>query len=382
MYKGVELSIMSWNWQQSDWPHFTWDRDALLLQEQEFLLSGGVLVGVAKHLSPDDWDQVRVEAMSEEAITTSEIEGEMLNRASVQSSIQRQLGLNTDSQRVPPREQGISELMVSLYRTTNQPLSVEVLFDWHRMVMAGRSDVGAVGSFRASTEPMQVISGTTYAPKVHFEAPPSSQVSKEMSRFLTWFERTSPRGPEPLPAVTRAGLAHLYFESIHPFEDGNGRIGRAIAEKALVQGLGKPIFVGLAHGMLAHHRGYYDALEAANKQNELSRWLAWFATIALEAQTSTIATVEFLVEKTKLLDHLRGRINERQTKALLRMFKEGPRGFAGGMSAGKYSTITDASSATATRDLNELVALEALTRHGELKHTRYRLRLSTASPGS
>ena len=373
---------MSWNWQQSDWPDFTWDRDALLRVEQDFLLTGGVLVGVAKHLSPDDWDEVRVNAMSEEAITTSEIEGEMLNRASVQSSIQRQLGLTTDSQRVPPREQGISELMVNLYCTTDQPLSVEVLFDWHRMVMAGRSDVGAVGSFRASAEPMQVVSGPPYAPKVHFEAPPSSQVSEEVGRFLTWFERTSPRGPEPLPAVTRAGIAHLYFESIHPFEDGNGRIGRAVAEKALVQGLGKPIFVGLARGILAHHRGYYDALEAANKQNELSRWLAWFATIALEAQTSTIATVEFLVEKTKLLDRLRGRINERQTKALLRMFKEGPRGFAGGMSAGKYSTIADTSSATATRDLNELVALEALTRQGELKHTRYRLRLATASPGT
>ena len=382
MHIRIALSIMTWNWQQPDWPHFTWDRGARLQQEQAFLLAGGVLVGVAKHLSPDDWDQVRVEAMSEEAITTSEIEGEMLNRASVQSSIQLQLGLTTDSQRVPPMEQGISELMVSLYRTIDQPLSPEVLFDWHRMVMAGRTDVGAVGSFRARTEPMQVVSGTTYAPRVHFEAPPASRVSEEMSRFLTWFERTSPRGPEPLPAVTRAGIAHLYFESIHPFEDGNGRIGRAIAEKALVQGMGKPIFVGLAHGILAHHRGYYDALEAANKQNEVSRWLAWFAATALEAQTSTIATVEFLVEKTKLLDRLRGKINERQTKSLLRMFKEGPRGFARGMSAGKYSTITDASSATATRDLNELVALEALTRHGELKHTRYRLRLSTASPGT
>ena len=200
---------MSWNWQQSDWPNFTWDRDALLRQEQDFLLSGGVLVGVAKHLSPDDWDQVRVQTMSEEAITTSEIEGEMLNRASVQSSIQHQLGLTTDSQRVSPMEQGISELMVSLYSTFDQPLAAEVLFEWHRMVMAGRSDVGAVGSFRADTEAMQVVSGATYAPKVHFEAPPSSQVSEEVDRFLTWFERTSPRGPEPLPAVTRAGIASL-----------------------------------------------------------------------------------------------------------------------------------------------------------------------------
>ncbi len=375
------VSIMTWNWQQSDWPRFTWDRDALSRQEQAFLLSGGVLVGAAKHLSPEDWDHVRVEAMSEEAMTTSEIEGEMLNRASVQSSIQRQLGLAIDSHKVLPREQGISELMVSLYSNIEQPLSAEMLFEWHRMVMAGRSDVAALGSFRTSAEPMQVVSGATYAPKVHFQAPPSTQVSGEMSQFLAWFERTSPSGAEPLSAMTRAGVAHLYFESIHPFEDGNGRIGRAIAEKALVQGLGKPIFVGLAHAILAHHRSYYEALEAANKQNEISRWLAWFAAITLEAQTSTIAMVEFLVEKTKLLDRLRGKINPRQTKALLRMFKEGTRGFVGGMSAGKYSTITAASSATATRDLNELVALEALTRHGELKQTRYRLRLASGVSG-
>lgn len=373
---------MTWNWQQSDWPHFIWNSAVLVRQEDQFLLGGGVLVGVTKHLSVEDWDQVRVEAMSEEAITTSEIEGEMLNRASVQSSIQRQLGLTTDAQRLAPKEQGIAELIVELYGTIDKPLSAEVLFGWHRMVMTGRSDLGMVGRFRTSTAPMQVVSGATYAPKVHFEAPPSSRVPEEMSRFLTWFERTAPGGVEPLPAVTRAGIAHLYFESIHPFEDGNGRIGRAIAEKALVQGLGKPIFIGLAHGILAHQRSYYEALEAANKRNELSSWLTWFASIVIESQASTMGNVEFLLGKTKLLDRLRGRVNARQTKALLRMFKEGPKGFAGGMSAGNYSTITEASPATTTRDLNELVALEVLTRHGELKHTRYKLHLAPAASGS
>ena len=199
------------------------------------MLRGGVLVGAAKHLSPEDWDQVRVEAMSEEAMTTSEIEGEMLNRASVQSSIQRQLGLATDSHKVLPREQGISELMVSLYSNIEQPLSAEMLFEWHRLVMAGRSDVAALGSFRTSAEPMQVVSGATYAPKVHFEAPPSTQVSGEMSQFLAWFERTSPSGAEPLPAMTRAGVAHLYFESIHPLktatEGSGGRLPKKLSFK-------------------------------------------------------------------------------------------------------------------------------------------------------
>lgn len=366
---------MTWNWQQSDWPHFTWNREALLRQEEQFLLGGGILVGVAKHLSDADWNQVRVEAMSEEAVTTSEIEGEMLNRASVQSSIQWQLGLSADTQRVAPKEQGISELMVNLYGTIDQPLSRETLFDWHRMVMADSRETRTIGSFRTSPEPMQVVSGAIYAPKVHFEAPPSAQVEQEMSRFLAWFIRTAPAGAEPLPAVTRAGIAHLYFESIHPFEDGNGRVGRAVSEKALVQGLGKPIFIGLAHGILAHHRSYYEALEAANKRNDISDWLAWFASIAIESQASTVARVEFILHKTKLMDRLRGRTNDRQTKALIRMFREGPKGFLGGMSAGNYSTITGASPATATRDLNELVALEALTRAGERKHTRYFLNL-------
>ena len=366
---------MTWNWQQPDWPHFTWNREALARYEDEFLLAGGVLLGMTQHLKEGDWNEIRVESMSEEAVTTSEIEGEMLNRASVQSSIQRQLGLIADTQNVAPREQGISELMVTLYGTIDEPLTAGVLFAWHRMVMAGRPDVQTVGGFRTSQEPMQVVSGAAYAPKVHFEAPPSSAVSREISRFLSWFGETRRQGVEPLPPLTRAGIAHLYFESVHPFEDGNGRIGRALAEKALVQGLGKPIFIGLAQGIHARHRSYYEALEAANKQNDVSAWLMWFAEVALAAQQGTTATVAFLIHKTKLLDRLRGKLNDRQLKALLRMLREGRKGFAGGMSAGKYGVITGASSATATRDLRELVELDALISTGERKHTRYSLKL-------
>ena len=366
---------MTWNWQQADWPHFTWDRDAMARWEDEFLLAGGVLLGMAEHLSEGDWNEVRVESMSEEAVTTSEIEGEMLNRVSVQSSIQRQLGLTADTQNIAPKEQGISELMVTLYGTINEPLTLDVLFAWHRMVLAGRPDVRSVGGFRTSQEPMQVVSGAMYAPKVHFEAPPATAVSSEISRFLAWFDQTRPEGLEPLPPLTRAGIAHLYFESIHPFEDGNGRIGRALSEKALVQGLGRPTLIGLAQGIHARHPSYYEALEAANKRNDVSDWLVWFAEVALAAQQGTTATVQFLIRKTRFLDRLRGKLNDRQLKALLRMLKEGRKGFAGGMSAGKYGIITGASSATATRDLRELVELDALTSAGEWKHTRYSLKL-------
>jgi Fic family protein len=194
-----------------------------------------------------------------------------------------------------------------------------------------------------------------------------------MKRFIAWFNRTAAEGTESLPGLTRAGIAHLYFECIHPFEDGNGRIGRALAEKALAQSLGQPTLTALAATILARRRNYYDALEAANKQTEITGWLAWFAGITIEAQRRTLAMVEFLIDKAKLFERLRGQMNERQEKALVRMFKEGPDGFKGGLSAGKYASITGASPATTTRDLADLVDKGALIRMGEFRHTRYQL---------
>jgi len=364
---------MRWNWQQPDWPKFTWNGARLALAEEKFLVGGGVFVGTVKHLREEERNQLTIEAMRAEALTTSEIEGEILNRASVQSSLQRQMGLAADHRRVAPAEQGVSEMMVSLYKTSSGPLSDTMLFEWHRMLMTGRRDLMEVGAYRTTAEPMQVVSGAMDAPKVHFEAPPSREVSFEMDGFIDWFNRTAPGGPHPLPAVTRAGMAHLYFESIHPFEDGNGRIGRAVAEKSLAQNLGQPTLIALAATILARRASYYEALEEANKRNEITNWLAWFAGITIEAQRRTLAMIDFLIAKTKLFDRLSGQLNERQKKALLRMFEEGPEGFKGGLSAGNYSTITGASPATATRDLADLTEKGALIREGERKHARYAL---------
>ena len=233
--------------------------------EEHFLVGAGVLTGVVKHLGLMDREQLTVEALGAEAVTTSEIEGEILDRASVQSSIRRQLGLATGNRRVKPAEQGIAEMMVDLYRFFAEPLSAETLFAWHRMLVKGRGDLRDLGRYRTDDEAMQVVSGAIHAPRVHFEAPPSSKVPKEMARFVRWFNRTAPTGVEPLQGLTRAGIAHLYFESIHPFEDGNGRIGRAISEKALAQCLGQPTLTALAATILGRRRAYYDALEAANR---------------------------------------------------------------------------------------------------------------------
>ena len=264
-------------------------------------------------------------------------------------------------------------MMVDSYQSFSEPLTEEMLFRWHRMVMAGRSDLRDVGRYRTTAEAMQVVSGAIYRPRVHFEAPPASRVPREMARFISWFRRTAPNGEHPLPALTRAGIAHLYFESIHPFEDGNGRIGRTIAEKSLSQSVGGPALTSLGATILARRKEYYAALERSSRQNEITNWLAWFGGVAVEAQRRTIALIEFLIDKTKLMNRLQGQLNERQEKALLRMFQEGPGEFKGGLSAGKYRAITGSSAATTTRDLADLVVNGALVREGERRHARYHL---------
>ncbi len=362
---------MLWNWQQPEWPDFTWNPGLLRRAEEQFLLGGGMFAGTFAHLGADDKNQLVIEALTTEALTTSEIEGEMLDRGSVQSSIRRQLGLATDRRRVKPAEQGIAEMTVDLYRSFDAPLSDEMLFAWHRMTMNGRRDIRNIGGYRTHKEPMQIVSGAIYDPKVHFEAPPSAAVPREMKRFVKWFNRTAPNGPSPLPALTRAGIAHFYFECIHPFEDGNGRIGRAIAEKALAQGLGHPPLTALAMTLLARRKAYYEALERDNTEIELTKWLRWFAGVSIEAQRRTTALIEFLIDKTQLLDRLEGELNERQQKALLRVLREGPDGFKGGLSAGNYARITGASAPTATRDLADMVAKGALIRSGERRYARY-----------
>lgn len=364
---------MKWNWQQFDWPDFSWNPALLARAEALFLVEAGEFAGTLKHLAAEDREQVTLAAICTEAVTTSEIEGEILDRASVQSSIRRQLGLATDHRKVGAAEQGVSELMVDVYRKYAESLTHETLFQWHRMLMLDRRDMKDIGAYRTHAEPMQVVSGAVHDPKVHFEALPSSDVPLEMSRFIDWFNRSAPNGGEPLPALTRAGIAHQYFVCVHPFEDGNGRIARSLAEKVLAQNMGRPTLIALAATVLAKRSSYYGVLEASNKHQEITPWLVWFAAAVIEAQRRAIALVDFTIDKTRFLDPLRDQLNERQHKALLRMLREGPEGFEGGLSAGRYAGITSASPATATRDLADMVAKQALARAGERRHARYAL---------
>jgi Fic family protein len=367
---------MHWNWEQKDWPNFRWDCNVLAPLEAQFIYRSGMMVGSTSHFDAEERASLIVDMITGEAVKTSEIEGDILDRDSVQSSILRIFGLGTDKRRVKPAERGIAEMMVDLHKNFADRLSHQTLYQWHSLITSGRGDLIDVGRYRTSCEPMQVISGPIYDPKIHFEAPPSRRVKAEMNRFLTWFTKTAPGHKNGLPPLTRAGVAHLYFVCIHPFEDGNGRIARALAEKALSQGLGHPTLVALSQVIQERRKSYYHSLELNNKDNEITAWLVYFAETVLEAQSRTLNMIHFLIEKTKLYGRIGPQLNPRQAKVIERMFREGPAGFKGGLSAENYLTITGTSRATATRDLQELVSMGGLKRTGELKSTRYWLNLT------
>lgn len=366
---------MKWNWQEADWPSFRYSSSLHDEMERRFLIGAGVIVGALHHVDENDRQKLTLNLISDETIESSAIEGEILDRASVQSSLARHLGLSTERCRLGHAESGAAALTADLYRRYAIPLNEGILFEWHAMLMNGRHNIVDVGRYRTHGDPMQIVSGPLHARRVHFEAPPSDRVSAEMQSFIDWFNGSGSDGKMALSAITRAGIAHLWFESIHPFEDGNGRIGRAIAEKALAQALDAPTLTALAKTIHRHHRNYYEALHRASRTLEIDDWLSWFGEIVLRAQDRTLKEVRFLIAKTRLFDRLQGQINERQEKALVRMFAEGVDGFKDGLSAHNYQSITGAAPATITRDLSRLAELQALHRTGEHRYARYHLML-------
>jgi Fic family protein len=366
---------MTWNWQRPQWPKFTYDSGVLDPLEQQFLLQSGEFIGACKHVGPDDQQALKIELISDEAVKTSEIEGEILNRESVQSSLRQQFGLGLEAPGVKPAERGISQMMVDLYQNFAAPLTDKTMFNWHSMLMSGDASIRVVGGYRTHADPMQVVSGPINKRTIHFEAPPSDRMPGEMKRFIAWFNATVPKGKNPLPALTRAAIAHLHFVCIHPFEDGNGRIARALAEKALGQNLGQPSLIALAYTIERKRKDYYAALERNNKDLEITDWMRYFGNTVLEAQINTIKRVDFYVAKAKFYQRFGDNLNQRQAKVVARIFREGIDGFKGGLSADNYISITRTSRATATRDLQDLVTLGAFTKTGELRHTRYALNL-------
>ncbi|MEJ7823288.1 MAG: Fic family protein [Chitinophagaceae bacterium] len=371
---------MKYNWQQKDWPQFEYRLNQFENALFEFAEQIGHVSGMLKSMPEEIKMEAIIDIMVAEAIKTSEIEGEHLSRRDVVSSIRNNLGLNQSHEYVKDKlSQGAGELMVDVRKSFAKLLTEEKLFSWHKMLFKGNRKL-TIGAWRKHTDPMQVVSGTIGKEKIHFEAPPSSSLPKEMKKFINWFNETAPHGKNEIKkAPVRSAIAHLYFETIHPFEDGNGRIGRAIAEKALSQTIGRPGLLSLSRTIEMDKRSYYDALEKAQKSNEITLWVQYFVHLILKAQKQTNEVIDFILKKSKFFNRYKNELNERQLKVVKRMFDEGPAGFEGGMSAKKYMSITKTSKATATRDLQDLIEKQILKIEGGGRSTHYILNIKSTN---
>ncbi len=361
---------MPWNWELPDWPKFSYDPDRLLDSEKQFLLGSGSSFAYLKMIDEQDYKRFIVEILSTEGVESSKIEGEILDRESLQSSIKRHFGL-TETKPEKDHEARMAEVLCDLFETFDKPLTHEMLWRWHSLLFGHSTKISDRGKYRTHSEPMQIVSNRYGSPIVFFEAPPSSRVFSEMDHFIDWFNSASKQGS----VLGRAAMAHVYFESIHPFEDGNGRIGRVLAEKILSQSVGRPVLIAISKLLEKRKKEYYSALETCNRSLNANDWAAFFAGVVLQAQEESMKWLHFIIGKSKMMNSLSDQINPRQTKVLLRMFAEGPEGFKGGLSAENYISITKTTRATATRDLTDLVEKGALIKTGELRHTRYRLNL-------
>jgi Fic family protein len=361
---------MPWNWELSGWPKFKYNLDEFAAYEKQFLLEIGSAIAFLKSLEEAERQQFIIEILSSEGLESSKIEGEILDRKSLQSSIRRYFGLQADLPPKSKKEEGMAGLLCQVYSSFDQPLTHKMLYDWHSLIFKEDASIEDCGKYRTHAEPMQIVSARYDTPRVFFEAPPSEKVMNEMTRFIDWFNSSKGSG-----VLSRAAIAHVYFESVHPFEDGNGRIGRVLVEKILSQEVGMPVLIAVSKILERRKKEYYTALEKCNKTLDIQPWIHFFSQVILKAQKESLNLLFFLIKKAKMLSTLSGQINTRQEKTLLRMFAEGLDGFKGGLSAENYIAITKTSRATATRDLVDLVEKRALTKTGEFRHTRYWLNL-------
>jgi Fic family protein len=361
---------MPWNWELPKWPTFTYSQDKLNLKEKKFFLGLGSTLAFAKNTEKPDYQQFVVEILSQEGFESSKIEGEILDRESLQSSIKKHFGFKNGHKNKTRKESGMAKLLCNVYETFEKPLTHEMLEKWHEELFKDQTHIVA-GKYRTHEEPMQIVSSRYDLQKIFFEAPPSDRVFQEMTAFIKWFNSNK----ETEPLLGQAAIAHVYFESIHPYEDGNGRIGRLLVEKILSKSIGRPLLIAVSKILEKDKKDYYANLEKCNRTLQVDAWVSFFSDVILQAQEESNALLYFLIEKTKTLSRLGNNLNERQEKALLRMFSEGIHGFKGGLSSENYIAITKTSRATATRDLNDLVEKGALLKKGELRHTRYYLNI-------
>lgn len=367
--------LTTWAWEQTDWPQFTWNSAVLAAPLAAARRVQGEVAGMAKLLDPSSDLNAQLEVLTAEGVATSAIEGEKFDPDALRSSLARRLGLPTMGLPSPPRSvEGLVDVLLDATRNYDEPLTLARLCSWQGALFpSGRSGLHEirVGTLRGE-DPMQIVSGPIGHEKVHYEAPPHNRLAGDMEQFVSWFNAP----PAGLDGLLRAGVAHVWFELIHPFEDGNGRVGRALLDRALAQDEKRAVrLYSMSARIMVVRDDYYEALaELSRGDLDATAWLLWFLEQVTIAALGSEMIIRHVLRKARFwIRHSQQPLNDRQRKALNAMLDAGPAGYVGGMTNRKYANLTKSSAPTAQRDLSVLVALGCLLPIGSGRSARYEL---------
>ncbi len=347
--------------QRENWWEFRYDMEAVMNRLGPVRAAQGLMLGCMSSLGFDFQDEAMLATMSLELVRSCEIEGESLNLAEVRSSIARRLGINAAGLIPASRYvDGIVEMLMDATQHYDAPLSDERLFGWHNVLFpTGRSGLYSIEVGRYRSGEMQVVSGPMGREKVHYEAPEPGRVPEEMRGFIDWFNAESALDP-----VLKAGIAHIRFVSIHPFDDGNGRIARALTDMLLARSeKSSKRFYSMSNEMKLHRNEYYDILERTQRgDGDITEWLLWFLDCFGKALSSTEDTLSAVLAKSRFWEaHRDVTVNERQRKIINMQFD----GFFGKLTTGKWAKIGKCSADTALNDIRDLLSKGMLKRNGE-----------------
>ena len=366
---------MTFNWQQKGWPKATVNTAALRDELDAFKVA---LRDAKKFLRKPQEPEAVARALAQEAVKTSAIEGVNVDESVVMSSICKVLGVAYAPKGFTKdvRAEGVAQMVLAVRRDWKKPLSEALLKRWHSALLKGRNDNIAIGEFRSHAEPMRVIrrhaDGTV---EVRYEAPPSEHVPGEIRKFLKMWKT---QAEKPVDVALKCAMIHTHFESIHPFEDGNGRVGRALVAKALAEGLGLPLVLPVSTAIARHRAAYYEEINAASRSLDWTNWAAFFIPVLTEAINDFVAAVKFISAKRAYLTKYESGFSARAKKVILRMFEDGMDGINAGLSAAKWVRMTKVAKRTAERDLADLAAVGAVVAMNGGPQTRYQLNIALA----
>lgn len=373
------MEFKKWVWQQDDWPKFHWNDVIVQRRLRDVRLKQGILLGMAGADVEEHELNSTLDNLVGNIVSSSAIEGELLNVESVRSSLAKRMGIRLNSTYPSStRSEGVAKIMMDVISNLQEQLTLDRLYQWHRWLFPDNEDSFfqvRVGCLRGE-ETMQVVSGRIDKPKVHFEAPPRALLEEEVRAFITWFNQS--HDDAIIDPLLRAGICHFWFVTLHPFDDGNGRITRALTDLALAQAEHKSIMLyAMSPVILSKRRAYYDVLEQSQRGDlDLSNWLIWFLDALDESLQKAIDKINVTLQATKFWNTHQGLVlSKEQIKVLNRLLNGGEKGFEQGISASQYQKVAKVSKATATRHLAFLLEHSCLEKlPGGGRNTRYKIK--------